>query len=167
MDPAYAALQAEVFALRIELRAVQDRQAIADLIAAYGPAVDRGDSRGAAALWAADGSYDLGDFGNARGHDEIAALFDADLHQGLIRDGAAHMLGPPRIAIDGDAAVAVCYSAVARWTGEAFELYRVAANRWTLRREAQGWRVTGRANRLLDGTAEARALLAEAHRPPD
>ncbi|MET0137385.1 MAG: nuclear transport factor 2 family protein, partial [Sphingobium sp.] len=75
--------------------------------------------------------------------------------------GAAHMLGPPRIAIEGDAAVAVCYSCVTRWTGKAFELYRVAANRWTLRREDGDWRIVDRRNRLLDGAPEARELLNE------
>lgn len=156
-----ASLRGELAALRNEVRALRDRQAIADLIAAYGPAVDRGDSRGAAALWAHDGSYDLGAMGTARGHDAIAALFEADLHQGLIRDGAAHMLGPPRITIDGDEALAVCYSCVARWNGTGFELYRVAANRWSLRREGAGWRIVDRQNRLLDGAAEARDLLSD------
>lgn len=156
-----AALRTELEALRSKLRALNDRQAIADLIAAYGPAVDRGDSQGASAMWAADGSYDLGEMGVARGHAAIAALFDADLHQGLIGEGAAHMLGPPRIAIDGDDAVAVCYSCVARWTGAAFEMHRVAANRWTLRREGEAWRIVDRQNRLLNGAPEARQLLAE------
>lgn len=155
-------MRAELADLRRGLTALQDRQAIADVIAAYGPAVDRGDSAGAASLWAADGSYDLGPLGHARGQAEVAALFEADMHQQLIRDGAAHMIGPPRISIDGDAAVAVCYSAVARWTGDRFELHRVAANRWTLHREGVGWRITSRANRLLDGAADARALLDEA-----
>ncbi|WP_156839550.1 nuclear transport factor 2 family protein [Novosphingobium aquimarinum] len=153
------ALRAEIAGLRAEVAALRDRQAIADLIANYGPAVDRGDSEGAAALWASDGSYDLGDMGVARGQDAIAALFEADLHQGLIANGAAHMLGPPRIAITGDRAVAVCYSCVARWTGTAFELYRVAANRWSLRRDTEGWRIINRENRLLDGSKDARALL--------
>lgn len=153
------ALRAEIAGLRADVAALRDRQAIADLIASYGPAVDRGDSRGAAALWASDGSYDLGDMGVARGPEAIAALFEADLHQGLIANGAAHMLGPPRIDITGDSAVAVCYSCVVRWTGATFELYRVAANRWSLRREAEGWRVINRENRLLDGAEEARRLL--------
>jgi hypothetical protein len=152
-------LRAEIIALRAEVAELRDRHAIADLIAAYGPAVDRGDSRGAAALWAHDGSYDLGEMGVARGPDAIAALFEADLHQGLIANGAAHMLGPARIDITGDTAVAVCYSCVARWTGAAFELYRVAANKWSLRREREGWRVVNRQNRLLEGSEEARNLL--------
>jgi hypothetical protein len=161
MEAELAALRADIAGLRAEVRALADRQAIAGLIARYGPAVDRGDSFGAATLWAEDGRYDLGPLGVARGRAEIAALFEADMHQTLIGGGAAHMLGPPHIAVDGDEAVAVCYSAVARWTGQAFELFRVAANRWTFRRELGGWRVTGRANRLLDGAAEARDLLAE------
>ncbi len=146
--------------MRAEVAELRDRQAIAHLIATYGPAVDRGDSRGAAALWAEDGTYDLGPLGLARGHASIAALFDADMHRQLIDGGAAHMLGPPRITLDGDGAVAVGYSAVARWTGSGFELFRVAANRWTLRRDENGWKVTSRTNRLLDGGEGAQALLA-------
>jgi len=161
MESELAALRADIEELRAEVRALADLQAIAGLIARYGPAVDRGDSAAAAALWTKDGRYDLGPLGIARGRDEIAALFAADMHQTLIGGGAAHMLGPPHVAVEGDEATAVCYSAVARWTGSAFELFRVAANRWTFRREADGWRVTARANRLLDGAAEARDLLAE------
>lgn len=96
-----------------------------------------------------------------RGQIDMAALFDADLHQMLIKNGAAHRLGPPRIAIADDAAVVVCYSCVARWIGTAFELYRVAANRWTLRRDGEDWRIADRQNRLLNDAPEARDLLAE------
>ncbi|MET0269232.1 MAG: nuclear transport factor 2 family protein, partial [Sphingomonas sp.] len=67
MEDALAEMRAELATLRAGLRAVQDRQAIADLIAAYGPAVDRGDGCAAADLWAADGTYDLGPLGVARG----------------------------------------------------------------------------------------------------
>lgn len=41
---AFAEFPAELDRLRGERRALRDRQVIADLIAAYGPAVDRGDS---------------------------------------------------------------------------------------------------------------------------
>jgi hypothetical protein len=69
-----ASIQAQIASLRAEVGAMRDRQAIADLIASYGPAVDRGDSMGAAMLWSQDGSYDLGDMGLACGPDAIATL---------------------------------------------------------------------------------------------
>ena len=147
--------------LAARVRALEDREAIRDLIAAYGPAADRGDSAGAAALWQEEGRYDVGGYGISQGRAAIAALMEGDTHQGLIAGGVAHVLSPPRITLDGDRATAVGYSCVFRRTGDAFEAYRIAANRWTLSRGAEGWRVDERINRLLDGDAAARALLGD------
>jgi hypothetical protein len=144
------------------LTQLEDQMAIQQLIAAYGPRVDSGDSRGAAALWAEDGVYEIGDLALARGHSEVAALFDAPMHQELIARGAAHLMGPPQIQIDGDQAVATGYSVVFRRSAAGFEVFRVAANRWELQRGAGGWQVSRRINRLLDGQDAARALLGSA-----
>jgi hypothetical protein len=146
-------------ALEVRLRALEDREAIRDLIASYGPAVDSGDSDGAAALWHEDGRYDVGGFGVSTGRGAIAALMEGETHQSLIAGGAAHVLSPLRIVLDGGRAIATGYSCVFRWTGHAFEAHRIAANRWALSRGADGWRVDERVNRLLDGHAAARALL--------
>jgi len=159
VDPELNDLRQQVAALGATVRHLADTAEIGALIARYGPAVDRGDSAGAAALWAEDGVYDLGTLGTAHGQTEIAALFDGDMHQSLIARGAAHLLGPPQIAVEGDRATAVGHSCVTRWTGERFELFRVAANRWRLVRTPAGWRVASRENRVLDGNTEARALL--------
>jgi len=153
-------LEHEVAALRAMVARLSDVEEIRSLIGGYGPAVDRGDSMAAAGLWADDGVYDLGELGSRSGHEAIAALLDGAMHQDLIHGGAAHLLGPPRIDLDGDEAIAVCHSCVIRWTGDVFELFRVAANRWALRRTPLGWRVTERTNRLLTGSADARALFA-------
>ena len=154
------AIEQQLAALTTRLRTLEDREAIRAVIAAYGPAVDSGDSTGAADLWAADGQYDVGGMGVSAGHDAIRALFDGDTHQQLIAGGAAHILSPVRIDLAGDTATATGYSCVFRWDGQDFGAYRVAANRWELRREGDGWRVTRRVNRLLNGAAEARDLLA-------
>jgi uncharacterized protein (TIGR02246 family) len=146
-------------ALEVRLRALEDREAIRDLIASYGPAVDSGDSDRAAALWHENGRYDVGGFGVKTGRDAIAALLEGETHQALIVSGAAHVLSPLRITLDGDRAIATGYSCVFRWTGTAFEAHRISANRWTLKRGHHGWRVEERVNRLLDGDAAARALL--------
>ncbi|ARS28403.1 nuclear transport factor 2 family protein [Sphingomonas sp. KC8] len=154
------AIEQQIAALATRLRALEDREAIRAVIAAYGPAVDSGDSAGAANLWAADGQYDVGGMGVSKGHDAIRALFDGDIHQQLIAEGAAHVLSPVHIDLADDTATATGYSCVFRWDGQDFGVYRVAANRWELRREGDTWRVTRRVNRLLNGTAEARGLLA-------
>ncbi|SNS11423.1 SnoaL-like domain-containing protein [Sphingomonas laterariae] len=152
-------VERQLAALAERLQALEDREAIRNAIAGYGPAVDTCDSAAATALWADDGVYDVGGFGASTGHAAIRALFDGPVHQGLIAGGAAHMLSPVHIRIDGDAAVATGYSCLFRHADGGFHAERVSANRWTLRRAGDGWRVVLRVNRLLDGSPEARALL--------
>lgn len=146
--------------LAARLRALEDREAIRDLIASYGPLADSGDAEALAALWTEDGIYEVVGFAEAAGHAQIAALIDGPVHRALMADGCAHILGPVVISIRGDTAQARGHSLVLRHTGSGFEAHRVSANRWTLVRTAAGWRVTHRANALLDGTEAARLLLA-------
>lgn len=146
--------------LEARLQALEDREAIRELIARYGPLADSGDAAGVAALWAEDGSYGVHGFADAAGHAQIAALIDGPYHQQLMADGCAHVLGPVAITLDGDTATARGHSLVLRWTGAQFEVLRVAANRWQLARTAQGWKVTRRDNALLQGDAAARELLS-------
>jgi uncharacterized protein (TIGR02246 family) len=142
------------------LQALEDREAIRNLIASYGPLADSGDAAGVAALWTEDGIYAVGGFGESRGRDAIAALIAGETHQRLMADGCAHLLGPVAITLDGDHATATGHSVVLRHTGSGFEVYRVSANRWALLRTSDGWRVARRDNAMLDGSAAARALLS-------
>jgi len=146
-------------ALEARLQALEDREAIRDLIARYGPLADSGDAQGVAGLWAEDGVYAIAGFGEAKGRAEIAALIDGDNHRQLMADGCAHVLGPVAIDLNDDSATARGHSLVLRWTGSAFEVHRVAANRWELARGVDGWQVTRRDNALLQGDEAARALL--------
>ncbi|MBS0255270.1 MAG: nuclear transport factor 2 family protein [Proteobacteria bacterium] len=146
--------------LAARLRALEDREAIRELIAQYGPAADTGDAEAVAGLWTCDGVYQVHGFAEARGHAAIAALIAGPVHQALLADGCAHVLGPVAITLDGDHATARGHSLVLRWTGQGFELHRVAANRWELARTAQGWRATRRDNALLQGDEAARAMLS-------
>ena len=145
--------------IEARLAALEDREAIRRLIASYGPLADLGDAQAAAALWTEDGTYDIGTHGAHRGHRGIAALLESDEHRQLIAGGAAHILSAPLIDLDGDRATARTYSCVLRKNGNVWVAHRVAANHWQLARTQAGWRVTGRVNRLLDGSAEARALI--------
>lgn len=141
------------------LQALEDREAIRDLIARYGPLADCGAAQDVAALWTETGSYGVAGFADASGRAEIAALIDAPYHQQLMADGCAHLLGPVAIELAGDHATARGHSIVLRWTGAAFEVLRVAANRWNLTRIDGCWQVTRRDNALLQGDAAARELL--------
>lgn len=143
------------------LQALEDREAIRDLLARYGPLADTGDADALAELWTEDGRYAVGGMTEAKGRAAIAALIDGTVHRGLMADGCAHALGPVTIDLDGDHATARGYSIVFRHTGaQKFEAYRVSANRWQLARTSDGWRVTSRENALLDGAEAARILLA-------
>lgn len=146
--------------LEKRMKHLEDRLAIYDLVASYGPAVDAGDAPTTAALWIEDGVYDV-DTGTYEGHDGIVAMVDSRPHQRLIARGCAHVTSPPRIELDGDAAVAVSQSQLVlrREDGSGFDVVRATAHRWELVRMHEGWRVHRRTSRLLDGSDAARALL--------
>ena len=141
------------------LRALEDREAIRNLIASYGPGADCGDTEVVAAIWAEDGSYSVGDMVDAQGRSEIAALMTSDLHKSLMAEGCAHVLGPVVIDLENNTAVARGHSVVFRHTGSGFEAWRVSANRWELERKSFGWRVVRRENALLNGQDAARILF--------
>lgn len=142
------------------LRALEDREAIRELIARYGPLADSGQADAVAALFAEDGAYAVGGMGEAQGRAAIAALISGPVHQSLMADGCAHVLTSPAITLEGDRAVARCHSIVFRHEEGEWAPVRVAANRWELARGREGWQVTRRENALLDGSAAARTLLS-------
>ena len=144
-------------AARIAL--LEDREAIRELIARYGPLADAGDCAGAAALWTDDGVYEVGGFGSYTGRAAIQTLLEGESHQGLIHGGAAHVLSPPVIDLDGDRATARTYSVVFRKSGDNWEAHRASANMWHLVRVGGEWKVARRVNQLLDGSADARTLI--------
>lgn len=140
---------------------LEDKLAITELMTAYGPAVDSGSAEAVARLWTEDGVYDV-DTGIMRGHAEITAMVRSQAHRNWIEGGCGHVLEPGHIHIEGDTAVATCKSQLIVNDGDHFEVRRVTATRWELRKIDGQWKVTLRIGRLLDGRAEARDLLAAA-----
>jgi SnoaL-like domain len=165
--------EARLAALETRLRDLEDQVAIYQLMSAYGPLVDSGDAEATAALWVEDGVYDWGGgpkpaegtpmkegaAGAAYDRAAIADMVRGPYHQQIINEGAGHVIGLPHIVIDGDTAIATSYSRLYRRDGENFRTWRVGANRWEFVRTPDGWRVKQRINRVLNGEAEARALL--------
>ena len=141
------------------LQRLEDIEAIRNLIASYGPLADTGAGASLAQLWVEDGEYDIGGFGQVKGHAALAAMMDSPVHKGLMEQGCAHILSTHRIELSGDAAIAIGYSTVLRRIGETYEPWRVSANRWWLVRTPAGWRITRRENSPLDGSPEVRSLL--------
>lgn len=146
--------------LEQRLAKLEDEQAINRLIASYGPLVDSGCATEVAAIWDADGVYDVDELSMA-GREQIEAMVRSSGHQGWIEGGCAHFLGPPHVTVHGDEAVAVCHSLMVIREDGRFVVRRATANHWQLHKRADGWRVTTRTSRALDGRAEAPALLAD------
>lgn len=147
-------------ALESRLRDLEDEREISQLVASYGPLVDAGDADSVAGLWTEDGVYDVDEFlmGDPAA---IRAMVLSDDHQTLIARGCSHFLGPARVSIDGDTAVAVCHSILVVHHEGRFFPVRSGANHFTLVRTEGGWRISNRTSRLLNGNEEAPALLGD------
>jgi hypothetical protein len=156
-----------VQSLTARVAELEDRLAIAQLMASYGPAVDSGSARATADLWTHDGRYDAGVVA-FESSAEIATMVTTDPHQRFITSGAAHVASPPVITIDGDHATATCYQQVLLHdeVSGGYRTWRVSAHRWEWRRTADGWKVTTRVARALDGGEDARALFRSAFDTP-
>lgn len=149
---------ARLEALEGRLRHLEDEREILHLITGYGPLVDAGASDEVAALWTEDGVYDVDEV-YLGSQEDIRAMVRSSGHQGWIRGGCAHFVGPARVTIDGDEAVAICHSLMVVNTEDGFVVRRATANHWQLRRTPEGWRATIRTSRVLDGRTESPALL--------
>jgi hypothetical protein len=162
--------------LEERLRAVEDRLEILNLIASHPPSADTGADYYTEKVYTEDGVFDRGaNLTGARGNREIAAIVTSPGHQAAIRGGLAHFAGLPHIVLDGDAAVVTSYLQILtphpsaepvevpnHGASKGFRIHRVAANRWVLTRTAQGWKIKSRTLRPLDGSSEAREILAGA-----
>lgn len=144
--------------IEVRVERLEKRLALYDLIASYGPAVDSGSAEVVARLWAEDGIYDFGD-AVLTGRTAVEKMVRSPAHQQLIDHGAAHLIGFPQVQIDGDHAVVIGYSQVARFQDGGFELWRVSANRWMLDWDGRRWKVRSRQAYVLDGRESARDLL--------
>ena len=154
-----SALTERLAALEARLQHLEDEREITRLITAYGPLVDAGEAEAVAALWAPDGVYDVDEI-FMEGRAQIEAMVRSDNHQGYIAGGCAHFLGPAHVTVDGDRAVAVCHSLMVLHDEGGFRLRRATAHHWQLRRGTEGWQVTRRTSRVLDGREESPRLLA-------
>ena len=152
-------------ALERRLARLEDERAITRLVHSYGPLVDSGCAEEVAALWEADGVYDVDEI-FMRGQEQIAAMVRSDNHQSWIEGGCAHVVGPPHVTVTGDEAVAVGYTLMIVHAEDGFRVRRATANHWRLRRGGDGWRVTTRTNRVLDGRAESPQLFRSAMTAP-
>lgn len=146
-------------ALSRRLQRLEDERDIAALIASYGPLVDSGRADDVSQLWAENGVYDVDEL-CLDGVAAIRAMVLSPAHQQWIAGGCAHFLGPAKITLAGDEAIAVCHSLMVVNTVDGFVVRRATANHWHLERQEEGWRVVRRTSRVLDGRTESPGLLA-------
>ena len=159
------------------LRAVEDKLAIYHLIASHPPAADTGTSSYYRDAFAIDGVIDLGTK-TAAGNEAIGQVVRTPEHQAAIAGGLCHFAGLPRVELDGDSAVAISYLQViapdrerkpvelsGHGASSGYRIHRLGVNRWDLKRTADGWKVTRRAYRMLDGTSDGPELLRQAITP--
>lgn len=157
--------QAERLAqLEHRLRALEDDAEVTRLILSYGPLVDSGDADAVASIWEPDGVYDVDEL-VMTGREQISTMVTSSAHQQLITKGCAHVMGAPRVSVNGDHANAICYSLMITTGDHGFVVRRATANHWRLRRSSDGWLVTARTSRVLDGRQESPALLASGMAP--
>lgn len=157
------------------LQRLEDEREIARLIASYGPAVDSADADSAAGLWTVDGAYDVEGWQMTASSD-VHTMVSSSSHRELVAAGCCHFLGPVVTSVAGDRAVAVCESLVLlrrseplpdtgfshqAWKSsqQEYMVWRASANHFELIRTDNGWRITRRTSRMLDGTPDAHALL--------
>ena len=162
--------------LEARLRNIEDRLEIYNLIASHPPSADTGADYYTRIVYTEDGSFDRGEgLTGAVGNEAIAAMTQTPGHRRAIEGGLAHFAGLPHIAIDGDRAYVTSYLLLLHpdprddvrelpnhGTSAGFRIHRVAANRWTLARTSEGWRIESRKLRPLDGSQPARDILEQA-----
>lgn len=154
-----------VASLLERVQVLEDKAAIQEVLSAYGPAVDAGDADAVGELWAEDAVYDI-DIRVMEGRDEITEMVRTRPHQDYVNEGCGHLLDPVHIRVDGDTAAATCHSMLLRRNldSDSFRVWRVTANRFDLARIDGKWKIKRRTARVLNGSAEARELLARASR---
>lgn len=153
-------LASRMTALETRLQRVEDELAITQMLASYGPLVDSGDPEPVAALWAEDGTYSVEGW-SMLSRNDVHAMVASPAHQGLIANGSCHFLGPARVRILGDRAVAVCPSILVVHHEGRYLAYRAGANHFRLHRGAAGWEITERTTLALDGSTAARDLFSD------
>ena len=157
--------EARLAALEGRVRELEDHLAVLRLINSWGPAVDTGSSQQAGALWDEGGVLES-DLSRLEGPAAVVTMVESDGQQALIRQGCAHVQSAPVITVDGDRAVAIAYSQVFLHAEQGHEVWRVSANRWECQRTSDGWRLTRRVNRVIDGEQAARSVLVQAFDRP-
>ena len=142
------------------LLALEDRQAIYQVVCGYSYSVDGCNAASVGERYTEDGVYAVGDMPSWTGREAVTGITASAGHLKLVGAGCAHMSTLPFVVIDGDRAVATCHTMVPMHGENGFFIGRLSASRIELVREDDGaWRIVHRQNYMLDGKPEGPALL--------
>jgi len=159
--------------LEERIREIEDRLEIYNLIASHPPSADTGSRAHAENAWTEDGTFDRGaEFGGpARTRASNGGAANPE-HMRAIEQGLCHFAGLPYVRVEGDTAFAISYLQILvpdrvgpeftvpnHGKGQGFHVHRLSANRWEFARTPEGWKITSRRLRPLDGTPGAREIL--------
>jgi hypothetical protein len=101
-------------------------------------------------------------------------MVESQAHKAAMDGGLAHFGNLPFIELDGDTATVTSYIMLVTFdrnaderelanhgTSKGHSIFRVVANRWTVVRTDEGWRIKVGKLFAMDGTPPARELLAD------
>ncbi len=149
------------------LQALEDRQAIYQVVCGYGYAVDGLNAEAVGSCYVDDGVYAVGDIGKMEGRETIEAITRDPGHLGLVSAGCAHISTLPYVVLDGDRAVATCHTMVNMHGEDGFFIGRLSASRIDLARQPDGsWKITYRQNYMLTGEPSGSKLLGRLKEGP-
>jgi hypothetical protein len=164
-----------VESLEQRLASIEDRLQIYNLIAAHPLSADTGYGPFLQQIYTEDAEFDRGhDAAGASGRDNLIRLVEGDAHKQALDGGLAHFGNLPYIELNGDEAKVTSYLMLVTFAQDAaprelanhgvskgHQIFRVVANRWTVVRTRDGWRIKTRQLFAMDGTQPARELLHE------
>jgi ketosteroid isomerase-like protein len=149
------------------LRALEDQQAIYQVVCGYGYAVDGLNAEAVGSFYVDEGIYAVGDIGEMKGRETIEAITRDPGHLGYVAAGCAHISTLPYVVIDGDRAAATCHTMVNMHGESGFFIGRLSASRIQLARQADGgWKIVHRQNYMLNGDPAGSKLLGRLKEGP-
>lgn len=153
-------MQTKTPSIEERLLAVEDRQAIYQVVCGYGYAVDGLNAQAVGECYTDNGVYAVGDIGAFEGREQIEAITCDPGHLEYVAAGCAHMSSLPYVVIEGDSAVATCHTMVPMHGADGFFIGRLSASRIELARQEGGqWKIVHRQNYMLNGNPAASKLL--------
>ena len=150
------------------LQALEDREAIRQVVCGYGYAVDGLNAEAVGSFYVDEGIYAVGDIGRIEGRATIEAITRDPGHLAYVAAGCAHISTAPYIVLDGDRAVATCHTMVNMHGEHGFFIGRLSASRVELARQTDGqWKIVYRQNWMLDGNPAGSQMLGRLNEGPD